>query len=97
MVTRTEQGVWMADESRCESLARRIATLALMHLKMDHTDFRLRDGLLLALSPTIKQAMDSAASTNDVYKQAMDSMAAQMIHPKMTGLEMAEMQLKPAK
>jgi hypothetical protein len=27
------------------------------------------------------------------YKQAMDSMAAQMIHPKMTGLEMAKMQL----
>jgi len=32
-----------------------------------------------------------------IYKRAMDSMAAQMIHPKMTGLEMAEMQLKPVK
>lgn len=29
-----------------------------------------------------------------IYKRAFDSMAAQMIHPKMTGLEMAEMQLK---
>jgi hypothetical protein len=29
-----------------------------------------------------------------IYKRAMDSMAAQMIHPKMTGLEMAKMQLK---
>jgi hypothetical protein len=29
-----------------------------------------------------------------VYKRAMESMAAQFIHPKMTGLEMAEMQLK---
>jgi hypothetical protein len=28
-----------------------------------------------------------------IYKEAMDSMAAQMIHPKMTGLEMAKMQL----
>ena len=28
-----------------------------------------------------------------IYKRAMDSMAAQMIHPKMTGLEMAKMQL----
>lgn len=29
-----------------------------------------------------------------IYKEAMDSMAAQMIHPKMTGREMAQMQLK---
>jgi hypothetical protein len=28
-----------------------------------------------------------------IYKQAMDSMAAQMIHPKMTGMEMAKLQL----
>lgn len=28
-----------------------------------------------------------------IYKDAMDSMAAQMIHPKMTGLEMAKIQL----
>jgi hypothetical protein len=28
-----------------------------------------------------------------IYKEAMDSMAAQMIHPKMTGLEMAKIQL----
>jgi hypothetical protein len=32
-----------------------------------------------------------------IYKEAMDSMAAQMIHPKMTGLEMAQMQLKGTK
>jgi hypothetical protein len=29
----------------------------------------------------------------EIYKRAIDSMAAQMIHPKMTGLEMAKMQL----
>jgi hypothetical protein len=29
-----------------------------------------------------------------IYKRAFDSMAAQVIHPKMTGLEMAKMQLK---
>jgi hypothetical protein len=29
-----------------------------------------------------------------IYKGGFDSMAAQMIHPKMTGREMAEMQLK---
>jgi hypothetical protein len=28
-----------------------------------------------------------------IYKRAMDAMAAQMVHPKMTGLEMAKMQL----
>lgn len=28
-----------------------------------------------------------------IYKRAMDSMASQMIHPKMTGLEMAKSQL----
>jgi hypothetical protein len=28
-----------------------------------------------------------------IYKRALDSMAAQIIHPKMTGLEMAKMQL----
>lgn len=28
-----------------------------------------------------------------IYKRACESMAAQMIHPKMTGLEMAKMQL----
>ena len=28
-----------------------------------------------------------------IYKRALDSMAAQMIHPKMTGLELAKMQL----
>lgn len=31
-----------------------------------------------------------------IYKRAFDSMAAQMIHPKMTGREMAEMQLSGA-
>jgi hypothetical protein len=31
-----------------------------------------------------------------IYKRAMDSMAAQFIHPKMTAREMAEMQLKGA-
>jgi len=30
-----------------------------------------------------------------VYKDAMDSMARQMLHPKITGLEMAQMQLTP--
>jgi hypothetical protein len=29
----------------------------------------------------------------EIYKQAMDSMAAQFIHPKTTGLEMAKQQL----
>jgi hypothetical protein len=29
----------------------------------------------------------------EIYKQAFESMAAQMIDPKMTGLEMAKMQL----
>ena len=29
-----------------------------------------------------------------IYKRAMESMAAQFIHPKMTALELAEMQLK---
>jgi hypothetical protein len=29
-----------------------------------------------------------------IYKRAMDSMASQMVHPKMTGLDMAQMQLR---
>ena len=29
-----------------------------------------------------------------IYKRACDSMAAQFVHPKMTGLELAQMQLK---
>lgn len=29
----------------------------------------------------------------EIYKQAMESMASQMMHPKMTGLEMAKLQL----
>lgn len=45
-------------------------------------------------SPFVAKEIADQVREMLTYKRAMDSMAAQMIHPKMTGLEMAEMQLR---
>ena len=51
-----------------------------------------------AMREIANDAVGNISLANDVrelliYKQAFDAMASQMIHPKMTGLEMAKMQL----
>lgn len=47
--------------------------------------------------PASRELLRDAANEIEeltIYKQAMESMAAQFIHPKMTAREMAELQLK---
>jgi|LakMenEpi03Aug12_release.lakeMendotaPanAssembly.Ray.scaffolds.fasta_scaffold1347428_2 hypothetical protein len=93
MATKSDSGVWMTDDSQIISIARSITEQVMALAKLDGSDFRLRDLLIEEISETVNNAIDSAVDQS-IYKRAMDSMAAQMIHPKMTGLEMAKMQLK---
>lgn len=96
MATKSDSGVWMDDEYRWISLTRRIAEDAMMAARLDVTDFRLRDAIIGAINKTVEDAMDSAAEQavdQSIYKRAFDSMAEQMLCPKMIGLEMAKSQL----
>jgi len=58
-----------------------------------------RRGEMAGLRETMRengvQAKTILGGVNEllIYKRAMDSMASQMIHPKMTGMEMAKLQL----
>ena len=49
------------------------------------------------LSPFVAQSIASQVRELLIYKMAMESMASQMLHPKMTALEMAQCQLKNTK
>lgn len=93
MVVRSDVGVWMHDESRCESVSRMVAVDCMMALGLDHiNDFRTRDKIITAISDRINRALDEVAD-DDIYRRAMESMAAQFTHPKTTALEMAQTQL----
>lgn len=62
MLVRTDVGVWMNDESRCESVARAIAVECMMALEMDHIDdFRTRDKIIVAISGRINRALDEVS------------------------------------
>lgn len=83
----------MHDESRCESVARMVAVDCMMALGLDHVnDFRTRDKIIVAISDRINRALSEVAD-EDIYRRAMESMASQFVHPKMTALEMAQTQL----
>lgn len=45
------------------------------------------------LNQTLREAMDVIAELQ-IYKAAMESMASQFIHPKITAMEMAKSQLE---
>lgn len=45
---------------------------------------------------TFAESMVSKCEELQIYKDAMESMARQFLHPRMTGLELAQMQLKPS-
>jgi hypothetical protein len=93
MVVRSDVGVWMNDESRCESVARMVAVDCMMALGLDHiNDFRTRDKIIVAISDRINRALSEVAD-EDIYRRAMESMASQFICPKMTALDMAKTQL----
>lgn len=93
MVTRSKEGVWMHDQERFKSVARMVAIDCMIALGLDHiNDFRTRDKIIIAISDRINLALDQATD-GDVFRRAFESMAAQMIHPKMTALEMAKIQL----
>jgi len=93
MATKSDSGVWMTDDSQIISIARSITEQVMALANLDNSDFRLRDLIIEDISETVNNAIDSAVDQS-IYKRAFDSMAAQMLCPKMTGLEMAKMQLK---
>lgn len=74
------------------SLARSIAADAMFAAKLPD-DFRLRDAIVMAIVDKLDRAV-SQAIDGSVYARACESMARQLIHPKMTGRELAEQQLK---
>ena len=77
-----------------ESLARIIAVQAMVASGQDaHNDFKTRDKIIAAIHPEIDSAIGIAIESS-VYAMACESMARQFIHPKMTGLQLAELQLK---
>ena len=47
-----------------------------------------------AMSPYDAKGIAAEIRELFIYKRAFESMASQMIHPKMSGLEMAKMQLR---
>jgi hypothetical protein len=95
------------ERDRLRATLQRIALLGDNMSDVHHEAFGTGPGQPIANGWRVAEMMREAA--NDVvgslplledltiYKRAFDSMAAQMIHPKMTGLEMAEMQLRGAK
>ena len=88
---RKDGDVWMVGN---ESLARRIATMAMIASGLDaHNDFKTRDKIISAICPEIDSAIDVAIKSS-IYALACESMARQFICPKMTGRELAESQLK---
>jgi len=74
-----------------KSTVRNCAEAAMEKLGADSTDWRLRDAVIWAINPWIQSEAESREDS--IYKRAMESMAAQMVHPKMTALEMAKSQL----
>jgi len=97
------------ERDRLRATLQRIALLADCGCEQHKQEYALHYSLNQVAPPGWRVAEDMRQLANDVvgnlplpedltiYKRAFDSMAAQMIHPKMTGLEMAEMQLKGAK
>ena len=92
MATKSDSGVWMTDDSEIISIARSITEQVMALANLDDSDFRLRDSIIEEISETVNNAIDSAVDQS-IYKRAFDSMAEQMLCPKMTGLEMAKSQL----
>lgn len=92
---RSDVGVWMSDPARCESVARMVAIDAMIALGLDQNDFRTRDKIIGGISDRVNGTLNSVAN-EDIFRRAMESMAAQFVCPKMTALEMAKMQLNEA-
>lgn len=89
--SRSDVGVWMHSEERTESVARMVAIDAMVALGLNPNDFKTRDKIIGAISDRINATLDHV--NDSIYRRAMESMASQMVHPKMTAKEMAEMQL----
>ena len=89
--TRSDVGVWMYNEERTESVSRMVAIDAMIALGLNPEDFKTRDKIIVAISDRINGTLEHV--DNSIYRRAMESMAAQMVHPKMTALEMAKSQL----
>lgn len=93
------------ERDRMRAALQRIALLADCGSEQHKREYALHYSLNSVAVPGWRVAEDMREIANDVvgnetvsedltiYKRAFDSMAAQMIHPKMTGLEMAKMQL----
>jgi hypothetical protein len=92
---RSSVGVWMTKDDACVSVARMIAIDAMQAMGFDPAEWRLRDRVIEAISERVNRTLDGVAD-EDVFRRAMESMAAQFVCPKMTAVEMARMQLKEA-
>lgn len=62
--TRTEGGVWMHSIDRTESVARMVAIDAMIALKMDPNDWRVRDEIISWISPRINATLDAVVDAN---------------------------------
>jgi len=90
---RSDVGVWMADEERCESVARMVAIDAMIALGLDPREFKTRDRVITAISDRINGTLDTVAK-EDIYRRAMESMAKQFVCPRRTAKQLAESQLR---
>lgn len=87
-----DDSVWMTSKDSQVSVAREIAMLAILAMDLDPNDFRLRDKVIVAISNVVAHSLDAVAN-DSIYKRAMESMAAQFVHPKTTAYELAKLQL----
>lgn len=51
--------VWMMEGKGCQSVAREIAEKVMITLKCDPNDFRMRDEIIMGISPTLNSILDS--------------------------------------
>lgn len=73
MVTKSECGVWMHDEDRCESFARMVAIDAMRALGMDPSDFRKRDAVIEGISSRLKAALDEVAEGTEMPNEKLEA------------------------
>jgi len=66
MITKSNTGVWMHDEKRCESVSRMVAIDVMITLGLDPADFRTRDKIINGIHDRINRSLDEAAASDAV-------------------------------
>lgn len=73
-VYRSDEGVWMRSHSvHHESAARTIAQAAMMSVGLDVNDFRLRDKVIMGVSPAVNAMLDSVQARYEALSRAIDA------------------------